>query len=486
MAYTGSYELSDSLYYIHKHVDNIGKANNGNNLSDGQLKTLFKQHKLTSQTIDYHKKRFSKKKVSSKGLALIDNCFNGDKILNIFQKKIEKNMEAVMNKENISNMLSTYSTNVAQELMSPNSKNKIKAFNDLLDSFAQVSKILGSDLGDELAVALLQQQYTKKAKVSTVKMGNKLNRALMDFSRRNNGRIVQERQVENVINLLNSLANRLRFNIYNIEHDLEQTLHGIFNMAFTKEIANTISDMALVNLDNTIIHSTLGSTDINIKYTDAAGVPIRPKNITKNEKNNIVFPNISCIVERSQGTNRGNIDITINVNSKFYRKNFFPDLKDSESKDILKKNSLNANYKESIHSLFNTSMKRYLAYNTIAHNAQLPLAAGQLNDLIYTRQMHELFLGKGKEKNFSQLLLINNQVESMAELLQQVQDSAFDDNKKKNHIIASAESGVNMQYATDINKMDNYQRVRMINSKINSSSFLVQLHLDKILNQIDN
>ena len=80
MAYTGPYFFSDTTdYYIHKHLQSIGKAAGGKALSDAELYARFSAHKeqaLAASKTQY--KNLMQNSISDNGLKLINAAFEED------------------------------------------------------------------------------------------------------------------------------------------------------------------------------------------------------------------------------------------------------------------------------------------------------------------------------------------------------------------------------------------------------------------------
>lgn len=503
MAYTGPYFYSDTTdYYIHKHLQNIGRASEGQPLDDAELYARFAAHKqqaLLASKTQY--KDLMQNSISDNGLKLINAAFeeDGTSIMSEINEQMGIRLRESLNINKLQELMTiqkkAVSDSIGANLLSQDGTAAVRAFDNLLDGLAQAMKLLNSSEGDEIANALLAQKGYKR-NVGIQKMGARLQKALATYTRASNGNTIEMQRVNQAVQSINSLAAAFQSGQTSqgeklTDKSIKNMIDKVFSTGFAEGIASMISSSAQLSLDQALIRLT-GSETTQIQITDPSGKPISFEGTKSAGKADIIAENVKISLETKNGVEGGEINIDIGISNKFYRTYGFS--ADGQSvKGLTISSGSGGTVKEAINSLFGSPLEKYLAYNTMAKGNQLPEATIALNDLILTRQINRLFAARGGNIDFAQFILANGEIISIWELIlyterfvglssSMIQAQRKAGNDVDQAIVLSIPNRPEIIKAGSLE--DTYQRVRETNQAISKATIQAHLHIDKLRNMV--
>jgi hypothetical protein len=491
--YTGPYYYSGADFYIHQHVENIGRANKGRSKTDNSLyKTFYSQRKNALQASKNRYKQLMTQSLSKDSLALVNACFekDSDDLLTDLDEQIRTKLEASLDIENLRNLMTqqrSLDSKLGEKLLNSDLKEAVKSFDQLLTTLAEASKLLKSkEDGEQLAIALTNQLSNIKGGLgSRQEMGTRLQQALEDFKNKSNGKVV-DAKVDHIVKTINSLARALATGIASNKENITGSSidriinNNIFSSGFAEALIDMIEDSTEVSANNAII-DMLGTVPTDIEFTDEKGNVVGRGGGSYSGKADVKAKNLKMSITSNSNEFGGEIVLDVGLSNKFYKSQGFKGLDNKVIKDI--SSGSGGTLGEAFMALFGSPIHRYYAYNTMAHNDNLPKAREALTDLILVRQINRLFATRGGIKDFSQYILINGELVSIWELILYTEknflgkthsesDKALSLSISKNDRAAMLE-GVKIQ--------DSAQRVMVVNRTINQTKIKAYIHVDKMI-----
>lgn len=520
-------------YYIHKHIENIGRMNNQSPLTDSQIASIYNQYKQDSaiatkkQYIDYVKRSIISE-VKPGVQKVLDNALDpentNDKILNRLHNVLMQNFEKQFNNQAVLTAMnkqaelnwSVIENDSAMELdkiltSNGTSGDPFKGFkflDQILGVLAETCKLLKTKQGNKLAVILASQKSNYK---TTKELGTNLRSALEDFIQRYNGTKVTLADVKEglyIANLINNFAITLEKNqtnngAKNQKYLSLRGLQGIFqNNIFPKISELFINHVQVIGVENiydtigAVIKSTSQSADdpVYIQAYTPEGEIIKNqflKNVGLTEgkerkdagKADSLY-NIDLNLETITGKTHGSITMSIGISTKAYLDNSIgvPLTSVTRDEDYSLGKGLNLGQAFSLIPHL-SQYDRYLGYNIIARKRQdMPSSAIALQDVLITRGLSYLAAGRSAQDS-AQLLFLNGNIMSMWDVIKY----GLENN------IGFSRGGIywelkNQKNILNLAKPENnfYTRVVQVNSEIEKSVIKLEIIPRKILSYINS
>lgn len=503
MAYTGPYFYSDTTnYYIHKHLQNIGRAAEGKALDDAELYARFAAHKeqaLAASKTQYM--NLMRNSMTPESMQLLNAAFeeNGASIMSEINNQMSSALRESLSIDKLQQLMEiqkkTASNSIGKTLKDGKGTAAAKAFDDLLEALAKAMQLIGGPQSDDIANALLAQRYGEGVKINPgiKRMGSRLLKALSVYSKAADMTTIETQRIDQAVQTINSLAVALGKEKTSEGKDItanaiKNMIDNIFNTGFAEGVASMIDNSAQLAVNQSLIRLT-GTDKTKIQITDPSGKLIGFEGTTSSGKADIQAKNVKIILESKNGVDGGEINIDIGISNKFYRTQGFS-VGGKSAKGLAISSGSGGTVKEAINSLFGAPIDKYLAYNTLAKgDEELPGATASLNDLILTRQINRLFAARGGNVDFAQFILANGEIISIWELILYTEryfSGLSSTTLKKNKEV---EQAITLSISGDVNRgtiieaghlEDTYQRVLQTNQAISKATIQAHIHVDKL------
>lgn len=520
-------------YYIHKHIENIGRMNNQSPLTDSQIANIYNQYKQDSaiatkkQYIDYVKRSIKSelkpgmKKVLNNAL---DPENNGDKVLDrlhsVLMQSFEKqfnnqNILAAMNKQaSLDWSMSNQNAKSLHELFQSNGTSGdalqgFKFLDEILEALTETCKLLKTKQGNQLAVILASQQSNYS---STRELGTNLRIALENFTRQYNGVEITESDIKEGLyaaKLINNFAKTLEKNqTKSGEKDNKmlsiRALQGIFqNDVFPKIselFVNHVKTAGVRNIYDTIgaaIQSAQQSADDKSyiqAYTPTGeiidGQVLKNVGLTEGSEREDAgksdsLLNVKVNLEKITGKAHGSITMSVGISTKAYLDNSIGDpLMSVPGKEVYSLGK-GLNLGQAFSLIPHLSQyDRYLGYNVIARKkADMPASNAALQNVLLTRGLAYLAAGRSSEDS-AQLLFLNGNIMSMWDVIKYAinnnigyaNSGIYWELKNQSNIINLADPNNNYNF---------YTRVVKVNSEIEKAVIKLEIVPKRILSYIN-
>ena len=492
--YTGPYQWGPekSNFYIHINQANIGRANNG---KEQDLVSYFGQHKqnVFAASQKYYKSLFLDS-VSEDSRVLLDEILNNDDMFTELDKQMTSSLQKVVSSDKLHQLLRKQSNlyksvNVGQALLNGGLE-AIKAYNKLLDTFAECCFLIGEE-GNELALALLDSKHALGTRFFGKTMGKNLKKALADFTKKNNGTTAEGQAIQNIAKQINALAKRLstsftdkkgrRLTAEGINGIVEK---NIFSKGFAESLAGIINNTA-ESAVSAMESSLIGDKTAQVMLTDTQGNPIGfdPLSTKSAGKADVRFDKMIFNLSGTTSPYQGSLVINTGISVKSYRRGGFGNV-ETKSKGPTFSSGSGGTLKEALYTVFGSSNIEalYLAYNIFGHSSKRTKEVQALNDIILTRQIVRLFSSRSGSSDFSQYMLLNGEVVSVWEILMTTQNFVGFSASQENATQAVQLSIPDRNKIEGASGATRYDRVKAINDKINSAKIYAHLHINKLKN----
>lgn len=491
MAYTGNI-LINGQYYIHKHMENIGKANNRNlKPSDLVLNYQYQKEQAFNTSKNIFQKLFSGN-INNGAKKLLTTAFDDEDMMTDLNQELQKILQESLSVATIEKGLEIQQkSNIDyNKLLTGEGQQKIKQFDKLLSVIAEACQLLQSTQGNDLAAVLLNLKHGD-ANMSVKDLGLKLNNALQQFSKNNNGMTIDEQRVQHIIAYINSLGILLQkfadneINEKKVTSDsMKAALRTMFGSGFQEVFTSMVNNSVNATIDSSLIQLTGKQIQDNkITVYSSTGRPIKEVGYAKQGKTDILLPNVKVKITGKNNQNGGEIDINIGISNKAYVSNFSGKNTKNNTSQIYELGS-GGSLRYAIEDLYVTPFNRYLAYNIIANQNESNLQdiLEKIYDLILTRELIRIASSRNKQE-FSQFIVANGKVVSIWELiLSTKQFVGKTSSQNQTQPIALSIPSVNRKNIIEAKQIDDMLlRVQQVNKAINTSPIQGKLHLNKLI-----
>lgn len=503
-SYKGRYKFNqEGDLYIHHHVYCIGKAMQGNAMSDGDLAKTFSAQKTAAAnaTKTFYKTLFiDNLNLSAEELEMLKSTFevNDEELMKMIDSAAKRKMDALMNKEGLDKLLQ-YQQNAiktSKQIFSANSKMALEAFNNILEALSQSSALILSEYGPTLAQIL--SNLKMKRFVGINRMGEKLNIELDKFIKQNKITEVKDEQIFKVVSSLQTFATTLQKGQTTTDNpvttkNIDSIIDSVFSPAFSEAIGSLLVDMGEGEARKVIKGSLTGTDTFKGVLTDRKGNIIGEyvDNATAQGKTDFSFKNFALSLEHSGKGDSREVSMNIGISSKLYRNLKFA--KGNKIPSLTFSSGSAGTLEEAIEAIFpgNRSRQRYLAYNALARWAELDEATAALNDVLLTRQIIRMFATRGGSKDLSQYIFVNGTVVSILDLVKYVTDpsSALGKSSTKVRQKDSQAAAISIAGRPDLTKgaaiNSALERTKEVNRVIKTSTISATLRVHKLIEALE-
>jgi hypothetical protein len=453
-------------FYIHKHIENIGRMGGGTSLSDATMAIIFHKYKQSSakavknQYVEYIKG--SMKNVSVGKMSAIEEALNSenssDKVLTRLHNILQQSFEAQFNNQKVIETMNkqaglTWSTKYNSQmkeldklLQSNGTQGNVnagfKALDNILQVLEETCKQLRSKTGRGLAVILANQRRSNYS--STRELGQHLNEALDVFINQNNAKSISNIDIQEGLiaaNLIKNLSETLEKNQTKTgakkgTYLSSQSLQGLFQKnIFPSLLELFVNDVEFSAKNNiyTAIGAAVNETKISatdrsyLQAFDAEGNIIKGHYLenygvnkgkeTQDYGKADSLANITVNASKITGKTQGSIEMSVGISTKAYITNSIGVPLDQNYETFSLGRGLNLGQAFSLIPGL-TTYNRYLGYNIISRDSkQFPNSLIALQDVLTTRGLAYLAAGRGPGDS-AQLLFLNGNIMSMWDIIQ--------------------------------------------------------------------
>lgn len=415
-----------SIYYIHLHMENIGKRLPAKQqMTDTEIAQSFyadnRKTKMLEQSKNIYKNllKASVPEGDNNSLSVLNEILKNDDIISQIDKEMTMQLQQAINETQLSQLrtlhLEAFGGKIINQIaIKGNAKKSIQAFNNLLDIFAKSCKLLGKS-GKDLGGLLVE--YKGKG----INKYKSLDAALQRFINENNGKTIDEQRAVAVAQELKALTSALSTGATSKGEELTQKairkmVDNIFSAGFAEAIVTTLDTVALQSLDQEVEKSLTGKLGVQKSSFQLGAKEGDLDSTLRAGKADIKLSNVQFSILGS----KEKIKLEVGISNKFYRTNDFA--KKQKEETVLQSGKFGSGsggtFKAAIDNVFfNQDSLKYLAYNTMAYRSSLNEAVKALQDLILTRQLVSLFMAREGKRDFSQWILLNGKLVSMWSLL---------------------------------------------------------------------
>lgn len=490
MAYTGDILILNQ-YYIHRHKENIGKADNRNKHTNDLINNYKNQKEQAFNTSKTIFKTLLSNSINNGAKELLNTAFEDDNIMTDLNQQLQKALQESLSVDVIQRgLLIQQNSNINyNKLLNEKGKEKIKEFDKLLQVIANACKLLQSKEGSDLAAALLSLQGSA-ANTQTKTLGIKIQNALKQFSKTNEGMTIDQQRVQQVITYINSLGNLL---IASSDSSNEKkitsksfaaAMRTMFGSGFQEVFTSMVRNSVKTSIDSSLIKLTGTNTEGNkITVYDEAGHIIKQVGRPTQGKTDILLPNVKIQISGHNNQYEGEIDIDIGISNKAYVSNFGGNNIKNNTSQIYSLGS-GGSLRYAIEDLYKVPFDRYLAYNVFAHQDESDLqnVLEKIYDLILTRELIRIASSRS-HKEFSQFIVANGKVVSIWELIMSTKNFVGKtSSQNENQPIALSIPYENRKDIINSAKEENMMlRIQHTNNAIHNTPIQGKLHLNKLI-----
>lgn len=489
--YTGGIFRYDNFYYIHFHQQNIGYADGRTSVPD--ITSIFTSQKQQAYatSLEAYKSLFIPN-ISNASQELLNEVFNNDKNLAEMDDQIRQQIQ-----NNISNNMGKLEGLMSLQRGLYNTKDsfintfsragqQIASYDQLLETIAQATELLGTKTGAGLAVAIRAAKSSQGNAQNIRVMGTQLQKSLDEFLRNNNGNSVEEKQIQQAVATINSLAAAMTSKETGrgtslTKNNLSRLIDAIFNTGLAEGMYGLAATLAYENINDSFLSLTGKAQHELFVYKPNEGWK-QFDNLPTSGKADSQQKNVKMSFEYTIDNNKKHADIIFNLglSDKFYRTQHFGNL-DKKATQEFSVGSGGLTLGDAIHDLFGANIYNiYLGYNIMAHRGERSTEARQLQDLILTRYMTNFLATRGGKDDFAQYIIANGDVVSVLELIMYSQNNFIGNSgsQSKDAINISIPDTPKINAATQI--PFNRRRCAQVNSLINGATMTAHIHVDKI------
>ena len=502
--------------YIHLHQNNIGLAkgngSDGTPLNDSDIAGHFNKYKtgknstvgqaIKNQYIQLLKSSISRNNLTNEQYSLLNNVLdvknnNVEAILGRLNKILQKGFEDQFTTTKITDLLnnedktnwkekSSSFKELTEILEGKNNKSGFKTLNKILQDMADTVKLLQTPEGDELATII--SNNLKNNYVDPKTIGSCLNKAINEFSKKQNGKTIESRDVLKAAEYFKNVTNGLETGTNSRDEPLKtKGLQGLVQKSFYSLIAEIFAshlDKAAKNsavqyiIDSVKDIDIIGDVSVSLEVTDPDGnyggdLNTNPNNRTFFQNSgspdqnygkadlrfNNVQVNLSSLFEDDKGL--GSIQMSVGISSKAYVRNEIGanSLKDFQNQRFELGGGMTIGNAIKLLNGGNDLFFKYLCYNTLTKgptstivndgragrpfkNTGLSQSYGALQNIILTRSILYLAGGRSQE-DFANFIFMNGKLLSMWDIVKYAIDNPIGSTKE------SDERGLAMQIPSE-------------------------------------
>lgn len=488
----------EAHYYIHKRKRDIGKAAQGNSMSDKDIASVFSRQKEQAGEAakTFYKELFlANLKVSSPAMELLNNVFEEDKetIVKEIDKQVKEKLQSAINEKELKELMSSYqgAAKVSKDLLSEPTK-AAAAFNTLLQCFIDASNLVLGIHGETLAGILSMYKKEGGPVTTLAEMGETLSYAVSGFVAQFPTIYTDKAKIVSVINALDRLATtfttgKTSKNKDVLTSNITNIVDSVFSSGFSEVVGSQLKAVAGLKIQEEL-SKIKGTDQVRVQKSDLKGASTELAGRKAAGKTDILFPEVGVTIDKSEATPEGgHVKMNIGISNKFYRIYGFPGA-NYNGQTLHFSSGSGGSMKEALQTLFETDWQHYLAYNVLFQGSEsLPAATIALQDILLTRQISRLFATRGGVKDFSQYVIVNGQVVSIWDLIMYAIDnnvgaSTSMDKRGSQAVVLHIDGRKDIfSYSREINAR---KRVPGVNKAINKATVMATVRVEKLAEAI--
>ena len=499
-AYTGSYTYEGGgNIYVHLHSENIGMAENENGepIRPSQVTSIFQSRK--KQALQASKRQFTNlffKSLDENSIRLLKQVFNSgnqDQIMTQVQRQMGKQIQESLNIEKIQQLVNLEKSRNVNVLSKEIVNNKsIQAYNDLISLLEQAMKIVGSQEGSFLSLALLQNPPSIQAG------GKRLLKALNDFKKNNEGKEIKSKEIEKVNHIIDFVlplgkrlidigTQRRGSKDFFTADALKKLIQGIFSTGFAEVLAGNITELATQTIMKNVETVFSGQQGVEISFTDQHGNFVRTGGTKSAGKADVKLKNVSLSLQNILGEDQGSITVEVGISNKFYITQNFHDLNGKKLTTGTFGSGSGGSLTEALLTTFGDNLRYlYYSYNILSHadKEMWKTPNRALNDILLTRQIVRLFASRGGSADFAQFMLVNGKIIPIWDIiLSTIQNVGYSSNEEGHNnqaVYLSIPDRPEIMEAAQQREDKLEQRIINVNQKISKAKIYAHLNLAKL------
>lgn len=510
--YVKEYLFSASNYYIHEHAENIGRANLGNAMTQGQLVSFYSEKRQAAldaakqQYRNLFKASIIKNQTSSEGITLINEALEDDNIMKEINDQMGKRLSQVLAVDKLASLMQKEiqaDKTDFKKIINSDALVEIEAFNNILEALAGASQLIRNQtLGKRLAFYLTHIFNSKTGVVNRQEAGIKLQEQLKKFKDEVNGSQLNNfdiQQIESIQNSLNTLVRALKTDKTG-KKDKEMTADGIrkliqniFNTGFAQVISGQIKKNAYISIMGGLKNVKFtGNEKTQIAFTDTLGQFQKFIGSPSYGKADVIFPNVKIKLEKQGTENNAEINISIGISDKFYKGAKFPGVKEIKKSDGTISSGGGGKVTDILQLIFGNDIRSlYLSYNTLAHGPNISSAQEALQDIMLKRNLVYSFAARG-QSDFAQFMFINGQIVPIWDIILSAEQfvgksASVLKGQQKTPIYLTMQKREDMLNLMRPNPIDDeFTRVLKVNQAIRALKIKIELNLNALIRQGGN
>lgn len=422
--------LFGSDYYIHAHIDHIGKMQKDSAQTPTELYNTFSKEKQNAKkAVKRRYKTLFTQSVDKDSLKVLDAGiqYGSDEFFSTINDQIRKDFQENLRTEKISKILSKEQGIFQQEgslaRLQEALKNNIDHFEEIdniITAIEESIKIIGGPYAKGLAMTLAAQKNKGSLQEYGEGLTQWVNNAQTEIEQKRAS--ISRTQILQILKYVAPLGKALARGKTN--SDKELTAKGlktmventIFSTGFGEAVALEVNTHASKGLSTALKDlETTGTNQVKITQTDIQGNRIKETGQAASGKADLKFKNYTLHLETGE-----EIKLEIGISNKFYKSGttYKGDNGEHVQGSFSSGNGLTLD--RALAQTFN-KYNRYLAYNMYAwennSNGALAPAIHALQDAMLTRNIIDLFGSRG-ENDFAQFMLLNGELVSIWDMIQ--------------------------------------------------------------------
>lgn len=423
-SYVGNELFSRSDYYIHRHIESIGKASKGARMGDGQLAEIFWNYRnqayqaVKTQYRSLFKTSIVKEETSQQALDIIEAAMSSDKLMTKISSNMGKALKEALPVSKMRQLMKVYLNlnNIDFNKMEAGlARQRLAQFDKFLQTLYSACLLIKNKQTGIRLGQLLLNVTSGRGNSTRYRVGTNLLAALDQMKREMEGMTLSRldvSQIEKISFQLETIANFLKSNS-NI-NSLSNYFPNLFSQGFAEAISAQLTNTVILKVKQEINKAKLvGKQDVRIAYYDEKGLFKEMNDDPASGKADVIFPNVQFHMKKNgKVTAQGfSLTISLGVSDKFYKTNKFPGIVQLRKEGQKFSGGGSGQFIRMLKSTIGENIRTlYLAYNTLAYQDSLSLASRALQEVVSIRGLVNFFAARGGQPDFAQYMFINGQV----------------------------------------------------------------------------
>lgn len=503
--YTSSYRfLNTDAFYIHWHTACIGRAMDGSAMSDEELSKTFSNQR--GAAIEFSQKYYTNLYMGTLGLtneniALLSETLGTTKedIIKQIDKQVKTELQkaASTDKRKALKDLELNAKTVAEKIFNKDAKEALAAFDKLLGILQETLDLLEiAEFND--ALSKVMSHMSKRGTFNTQMAGNALNKELVKLKQKiaknKNITPVNMERIKVAMRALDNLSARLitgetTTKTQVTKKNIGKVIEKMFAPNFSEIIGSMFKTTAKMSFENQVLSltGTKGTDKVKINTSDGRAVGYYEKT-KRSGKSDAKLENVHVMVSLQGGEGK-NVDQTLTISlgfsDKFYTSQGF-DI--AEGKGLSFDSGFGGDLDDIIDKIFAAERARYLTYNMLAHQEDLPISAGTFNDLVLIRQVNQAFGTRGGSADFASYLFVNGEIVSLGDIIRYATENNHFQSSSENKNGGSSALALHIEGRQNIikavKKRQAMGRSMGVKNAVANSHITVTAHIDKLVQSI--